>query len=499
MDLQFSKSVCQCLRKAACQTVHQEQTQEIRLPDNMPDIGRVLGSWGQVIVRGKEWRGNGMSFNGGVMVWVLYAPEDGSEEQCLEGWIPLQMKWDFPQTQRDGAICILPLVKAVDARGVSARKIMVRVSVAALGEALEPVEQDIFVPEEVPEDVQLLRRKYPVQLPLEAGEMSFRIEEELSLPPSAPVIHKPVRWSMTPSALEQKVLAGRLIFRGEGKLKLLYLDLSGNLCSWTWDLPYSQFTELDRDYSVNAQGELIPIVTAMDIETLPEGKYACKLGLSMQYKVYDRQMLDLVCDAYSTRRQMDLQKQQLQLPVRLDRHTQEMQLRQNWDVQGQKIEDVVWYTEQPRGSQTEDVLKWQIPGQFQVLYRDEQGQLQGGTVRGEMSTQVENCPTNKVDAWLDYSMAADGMFTGDGGVLSVAGEIACDVFGEEGITMITGLQLGDKTPQDPNRPSLILRRCGNDDLWQIAKECGSTVEAICKANAITSEPETDAMLLIPVI
>ena len=61
MDLQFSKSVCQCLQKATCKAINQEQTQEIRLPDTMPDIGRVLGSWGQVIVRGKEWRGNGMS------------------------------------------------------------------------------------------------------------------------------------------------------------------------------------------------------------------------------------------------------------------------------------------------------------------------------------------------------------------------------------------------------------------------------------------------------
>ena len=176
MDLQFSKSVCQCLRKVTCQAVNQEQTQEIRLPDTLPDIGRVLGSWGQVVVRGKEWRGNGMSVAGGVMVWVLYASEDAASTEVIEGWIPLQMKWDFPQTQRDGAICVLPLLKAVDARSVSARKIMIRVTVSAQGMAQEPMEQDIYSPVEVPRDVQLLRRKYPVELPMEAGEMSFQME-----------------------------------------------------------------------------------------------------------------------------------------------------------------------------------------------------------------------------------------------------------------------------------------------------------------------------------
>ena len=37
---------------------------------------------------------------GGMMVWVLYAPEDGSPERCIEGWIPFQMRWDLPEELR---------------------------------------------------------------------------------------------------------------------------------------------------------------------------------------------------------------------------------------------------------------------------------------------------------------------------------------------------------------------------------------------------------------
>ena len=499
MDLQFPKSVCQCLRKVTCQAVNQEQTQEIRLPDTMPDIGRVLGSWGQVVVRGKEWRGNGMSVTGGVMVWVLYAPEDGSAVQSIEGWIPLQMKWDFPQTQRDGAICVLPQLKAVDARSVSARKIMVRASVSAMGEAQEPMEQDIYAPVDVPKDVQLLRRKYPVELPVEAGEMSFHMEEELPLPASAPRIHKIVRCNLVPTVSEQKVLAGRLVFRGNGQLQMAYLDPDGNLSTWSWELPFSQFTELDRDYSVHAAADIVPIVTGMETDAGVDGKCVCKLGLSMQYTIYDRQILDLVCDGYSTQRQLQMEKEQLQLPVRLDRHMEDLQIRQTWDMNGQKIEDIVWYGEQPRGNQENGKLQWQIPGQFQLLYRDDLGQLQGATVRGEMTGSMENAPENRVTTWVAFPSLAEGMFMAEGAELTANGTMACDVFGEEALTMVTALHLGEQLPLDPNRPSLILRRSGDDDLWDIAKTCGSTVEAICKANAITTEPEEDTMLLIPVL
>ena len=33
-----------------------ELTQQIKLSDGMPDIGRILAAWGQVILRGKEWQ-----------------------------------------------------------------------------------------------------------------------------------------------------------------------------------------------------------------------------------------------------------------------------------------------------------------------------------------------------------------------------------------------------------------------------------------------------------
>lgn len=499
MDLQFSKNICQCLRKATCQTVNQEQTQEIRLPDTMPDIGRVLGSWGQFVVRGKEWRGNGMSVTGGVMVWVLYAPEDGSQIQSIEGWVPMQLKWDFPQTQRDGAICVSPILKAVDARSVSARKIMVRTCVSALGEALEPMEQDIYTPVDVPKDVQLLHRKYPVELPMEAGEMTFQMEEDLAIPTSAPQVHKVVRCNLTPMVAEQKVLAGRLVFRGSAQLEMVYLNPEGTLCTWTWELPFSQFTELDRDYSVNAAADIVPIVTGMEIELSEDGKRSGKLGLSMQYMIYDRRVLDLVCDAYSTQRQLNMEKELLNLPIRLDRHRQQLQLRQDWDVQGQKIEDLVWYAEQPHNSQKDGVLQWQIPGQFQILYRDDQGQLQGAALRGQMIGEMESASTNRVDSRLACVMNPEGSFVADGAVLTAEAAIDSDVFCEEGIPMVTALQLGEKTMPDPQRPSLILRRSGGEELWVIAKECGSTVEAICKANSITDEPEEDVMLLIPVV
>ena len=64
MDLQFNQSVIKYLRTVSREYQTQEQTQEIRIPDGMPDIGSILGSWGQVILRGKEWNGDTLTVTG---------------------------------------------------------------------------------------------------------------------------------------------------------------------------------------------------------------------------------------------------------------------------------------------------------------------------------------------------------------------------------------------------------------------------------------------------
>ena len=60
------------------------------------------------------------------------------------------------------------------------------------------------------------------------------------------------------------------------------------------------------------------------------------------------------------------------------------------------------------------------------------------------------------------------------------------------------MEMGVEEQPDPGRPSLILRRCGEGGLWPVAKESGSTVEAIRKANGLEGEPESGRMLLIPI-
>lgn len=493
MEIKFNQTACRCLKRIADQVQQREQTQEVRLPETMPDIGRVLGCWGQVIVRGKEWRTGGMSVSGGVMARVLYAPEDGSEPRSLDAWIPYQLKWEFPETERDGFICVVPGLKSIDARSTSARKIMVRVNISGWGQALENVETEIYHPEELPEDVQVLQNTYPMELPLEFGEKLFQIDEELPAGEDL-AVEKLLYYKLIPQITEQKVMASRLVFRGKALLRLLYWG-GGQIRGWEGEVSFSQFADLDRDFGPNATARIWPVVTNLEVDAA-EGRLLLKAAMAAQFIVYDRVMMTLTEDAYSPLRTVELHTMMLELPAKLAQQVDQIPLSQEIHAQGQRIVDVSWMADQPllRG----DGREIELNGSFQVLYYDEAGNLQSATVRYEQA-----CPMD-----VDGDVFVDAVCIPEGFARSSIGENSMEVAASvqlvqcytarKGQSMVTGMELGPAAQPDPGRPSLILRRCNENGLWGLAKESGSTVEAIRRANGLEGEPESGRMLLIPV-
>jgi hypothetical protein len=138
-----------------------------------------------------------------------------------------------------------------------------------------------------------------------------------------------------------------------------------------------------------------------------------------------------------------------------------------------------------------------VPAKMQVLYTDENGALQGCMISAQGQWEIPCAADNDVRIRQRFVQVQSNQ-TADGIGVEAVCLMDAEVYAEQGSTVITGVQLGETVEPDPNRPSLILRSCGEEQLWDIAKKCGTTVEAIRTANQLTQEPEKGQMLLIPV-
>ena len=498
MELQFRNDGLDCLREVVWEVKNEEQTQEVKLPDTMPDIGKVLGSWGQVLLRGKEWRGNGMSVSGGVMAWVLYLPEGETEPRSVEAWIPFQVRWDFQQTDRDGAILAEALLKSIDARSVSARKLMVRSVVSVAGCALEPAVAEIFTPDSVPEDVYLRSSTYPMLIPSESGEKTFSMDEDLPLPAQCQNARRLLRFSMIPHITDQKLMADKVVFRGVAHIHALCKCEDGMLKSCHLEIPFSQYGDLEREYDPNAVARIIPSVTNLDMELQENGMLRIKASLVGQYVIYQKKQIRVVQDAYSPHRPVKLHTTQLKLPSVLEQKQENIQVEQLLEAAVGELVDVFCTAEQPKLDGRGEGLDVELPGAFQALFYDAEGNLSSGNVRWSQQRRMDMPGNVKLNATCHMT----GLPQGDVGMggIRMRQDMSLDTTAttNAGVEMVTGLELGEVTTPASDRPSLILRRVGEESLWDMAKHYGSTEEVIRSANGLTDEPTPGQILIIPV-
>lgn len=498
MDVKFIKKPLKCLRPFFSQIHTQEQTQEIRLPDAYPDIGKILGCWGRVLMRGKDWRSTSMSANGGVMAWVLYAPEDGTQSRVVDVWIPIQSKWEFPQNADDGVMILRPMLTGLDCRGISARKIMVRAGIDTMAQALKKETMELAEPMDVPGDIQLLKRSYPMDLPMEAGEKQVQLEEHLALPGNLPQIHKIVHYDMNPTIQEQKVLGNRLVFRGQMGVHVMYMTEDGGIYHWDTEVPFSQYTELDGDYGQNATAWMIPILTAMEMDLSEPQQINIRGGIAAQYTIFDRNVLDVVEDAFSPNRDVTPMAEQVQFPALLDSAQMDMTVEGKLDTDAERILCAMPYGEYPTIRMGNEGMEIHMDGLFHTLYENAEGQLSGESTRFNTAVPFTSAAENQMVLWAGDSTQPDILPNGDGYILRSTYPVTAQTYSGRTIPMVTELEIGQQKEADPDRPSIILRRAGDEGLWAIAKGYGSTVAAIMEANQLVGEPESGQMLLIPI-
>lgn len=498
MEMKFNHRPLAFMQPLLTMAQTQEQTQELKLPDGYPDIGRILGCWGQPVIRGKEWRRTSMSTNGGVMAWILYAPEDGSEVRILDAWMPFQARWELPKDAEDGVISVMPLLSELDARNVSARKMILRAVVDILGQAMKYTTCEVSEPPVLPEDVQLLTKNYPVELPLEAGERQLRMDELLVMPSDKPSIHRVVSYKLIPCVQEQKVLANRLVFRGNCRLLLRYLAQNGDFVTASFEIPFSDYTELRDDHDISATSWIAPLVTALEVDMDENNQLQMRAAIAAQYTVFDRQMLSVTEDAYSPYRDVVLQTGELNLPLLLDRRELEIPANASLQTDVQQVFDTTVRNKCPYLITENGSMVAALNGQYQTLFRDSEGNLASDSVHFEQGIPYDCADESRVELWPGCMSKCECIQSIGGLNFKADYSITAFSYSASPIKMVTGLELSEQKQSNPDRPSLIVKRVGEEDLWTLAKRYGSTVDAIRAANQLVQEPEEGMMLLVPV-
>ena len=109
MELVFQDSKLEYLSRILCETVAQEQTADVIIPDSFPDAERVVDAFGTLLIRSEECTAGSASVAGVVQAGVLFVSEQG-QVQCVQAQIPFSVRREFAQEQESCTLqcrCVL--------------------------------------------------------------------------------------------------------------------------------------------------------------------------------------------------------------------------------------------------------------------------------------------------------------------------------------------------------------------------------------------------------
>lgn len=502
MELLFETQTAKYLREVLYAAISQEETSETIVPDSYPDVERILDSFASVVIRGKDYRSGGVNVSGGIHAGVLYMPEDHSAPRTLHFYIPFNVKADSDEATDHTRAMVDCHVRSVDARAINSRKVMIRVNLAGHVAGYEPAEQNLYSYQPQPGcDLQTKVTTYRVIRPLELGEKPFTMAEEAELPSGRAPMQELCRYQTDLEVTEARMVGNKGVFKGAVNLKLLYLTEDGELNTWSCQLPFSQYVELEHDYD-EEELQTMMVLTDLNVEDANgQGKrLLVNLQLLAQCAVVGERSMEVVEDAYSLCHDFTPRWQTLEAAGRLDRQSLNQVVRSAVQVPARSVVDTQIYLDTPVLRHQDDTATMVLPLTANILYVDEEGELQGTCARLESTCQTalaDGCTCRPCARLTGEAFAVPA---GEGVEVRCSVGFTVDSMAHQGMNTLCGGQMSEECTAAADRPSVILRPAKADDtLWSVAKGCRTTTDAICKANGLDADnPKLTGMLLIPI-
>ena len=247
MELAFEQKQRSCLHRMAHLSLAQEQTQELIIPDSMPDASRTLICYAEPEVQSKTNREGSLLVTGTLRASCLYADEAGSL-QLLTSELPFTVKLESAELREETQTLVRCCVRSADSRLINSRKVLLRVTVLVQADGYEPQTESTSVLADPPACLQLKTQVYETNAPVELSERAFQVSEELNLPDGRPQIARLVSFSLTPVVQEQGLVGSKAVLKGSANLQITYLDDENALRTLSFSVPFSQYCQMEGEY-----------------------------------------------------------------------------------------------------------------------------------------------------------------------------------------------------------------------------------------------------------
>ena len=499
-----------------CQVVYdgyQEQPIdfEFSLPDYCPDIQKILKCQVTPSIINRAIIGDQLQIDGVVMVRVLYLDANSEGIRCSENNRPFSSSIPLKQNVDNAIIFAKPRIEYINCRATSPRRLDIHGAFSVGIKVIQPTTEE-FVCGIEGEDIQQKKKGISASAVSGFSQQQFSISEVLEIADGKPPIETILRSGVTVVVQDFKVVANKLILKGEATLKLLYspgIDAT-ELESMEYVIPYSQILDCNgvtEECICNVSLEVLNFSTEIKSDSSGENTLIeAEIKVAVGTVAYQDSEVTVVTDAYSTCYDLSTEYHSTEIENLVEIITDSHSQKDNFDLGENGVSKIidVWneintVTAEEENEQIVYKGKFNIcvlalnaeskPFYFERMseftcFRDWSKKVPG--VRCEPDMTISNI-SYRITGASTVEIKTELHFTSP-------------VFQQTVCKSIIDVTPDEEHPKEKDNSAALTIYYAEEgeSLWNIARAYCTSVEAIQKENDLAEEVmETRGMLLIP--
>ena len=484
---------------------------DFTLPDYCPDIRKILKCCIEPQIDSRNIVGDRLVVSGTSLVRVIYIDAIKDSVRCTEQSSPFEITANLPGTPQSPVVSTNIRVSYLNCRALSPRRLNIHGAFTVDIKVLDRSEQRLCTHIKG-DDIQ--QKKLNVDYSELKGltQQQFSVTEALERGQSTPAVQSVVRADIRALSRDYSVVSGRLMYKGELLVKLLYLsDLdTGKLETLEYNIPFSQVIGME---GVSEKCELSVSVEVMNSSVILRTEIGfddplpvLSARLCVTVFSYEKQDTTLVTDCYSTAYKTEAERAQYSVSLLSELVNESVVEKANIDITDGSISKVVdvWCE---RGAAVAESIngKAVLRGKYNicVLAQNAEGEVIYTERTMEYGRELKSISSENVS--LSASMNAVPVscsfrFCNEKRIevrteLLVTGELQ----EQSSVTAVYGVTADENMPCIRDEASLILYYAHKgDDVWNIAREYSISAERVRCENELSCDTlEQDMMIMLP--
>ena len=496
----------------------QEQSVELDyiLPDYFPDIFKLVKCFVTPTIISWNAGEDRIAYELSADIKIMYCAEQSNQLQCIQQKMMYSKTIELPRSCEKPDISFSAKTDYANCRVVNQRRIDLRSAITIKARVMCERTQEVIC-DAFGMNIQLKKNQISYAAKKLFANKTIEINEDLELGTSKPSIISIVRNDVIVTTGEKKIIANKMIVKGEAALNILYScekDGAPSLEAMQFTLPYSQIMDmdgLDESFVSTVKAEAVScVITPVSNK---DGEYKLmqtEISIRINCCAVNAGRAELVTDAYSTAYSCDFSKSPVKismLPIPLNESHQAKETLEYKDGSIECVYDVWCRAGNTAWISDEEEKQLKITGTilYMAMIKNENGTpvlIERESTFEHSITMPDINESYTAEPEVKIMSCSYNLASSDSIQIKADIKICGSIYSSAVYDIITELNVcgeNKKIREGDYALKLYYAEAG-EDIWKIAKKYSTSVSAIMEENELASDKPIDSgMLLIPIV